>query len=468
VAFDDDTMHKTVVYFMLSGEDFYTAWRHAAVACGDLSDLRIYRTPLIFYAVVALTGWAGDFFLFPLSVLCVLVAVGNVVLSFWTSRQITGSGRAGLAAALVQYAYVYNVIPRFMISLFAMPFLIVAVYFAWRQKPWLAGASLALSFLVKEVFAFAVPAFLLFSLARRRWRDALIYMLTFGTAAALYLLHIFISKPVTDLHMLFATTFPETLWNAAGFIWFGFVCLYYNIFLPITVGGFYPFSPIPPFLLYPLFLTILSVQVTLVWGALLVWIATMIRRRQLLNPHLAILGVTVWLVPIAIAATTRIPDFPLWWVDFGVWRWFAPSYVGFQILVAIGWREASEAYKLRRGQLPLSLVSESARPPEIGINRHGRSTQVAACPSRACILTCPGIHQRYKKRPSHTDISVAYPLGEGHQYKTGALAPHPILARSDCLGSGWGAPMIRTGQSFLDREGDTTLPLVGSPGERGT
>jgi hypothetical protein len=340
-------MHKTVVYFMLRGEDFYTAWRHAAVACGDLSDLRIYRTPLVFYAVVALTGWAGDFFLFPLSVLCVLVAVANLVLSFGTTRQILGSGRAGLAAALVQYAYVYNVIPRFMISVFAMPFLIVAVYFAWRQKPWLAAASLGLSVLIKEVFAFAMPAFLLFSLIRRQWRGTLVYALTFAGAAAVYLLHIFISQPVADSHMLFATTLPETLWNAVGFIWFGFVCLYYNVFLPITVGGFYPFSPIPPFLLYPLFLALLSVQIILVWGAVLFWIITMIRRHQLHHRHLAVLGVTMWLIPIAIAATTHIPDFPLWWVNFGVWRWFAPSFVGFQILAAIGWRELGEVYKLR-------------------------------------------------------------------------------------------------------------------------
>lgn len=415
VAFDDDTMHKTVVYFMLRGEDFYSAWRHAAVVCGDLSDLRIYRTPLVFYAVVALTGWAGDSFVFPLSVLCVLVAVGNVVLSFWTTRRMVGSGRAGLAAALVQYAYFFNVIPRFMISIFAMPFLILAVYFAWRQQPWLAGGSLALSFLIKEVIIFALPAFLLVSLIRRQWRHMLIYALTFSIAAALYLLHVFIAQPVADPNMLFAAPPPETLLNFAGFIWFGFVSLYYNVFLPVIIGGLYPFSPVPPFLPYPLFLTILGVQILLVWGPLLFWIGTMIRRRQLLHTHLAVLGFATWLVPLAIAATTQIPDFPLWWVDFAIWRWFAPSYVGFQILVAIGWRQFDDARKLRTDPLTPPSASQSSEPLSIGATCHKRGTQVSTRLSRGGIPTCSKTHQRYKKRPSPISLAVANPLGEGHQ-----------------------------------------------------
>ena len=415
VAFDDDTMHKTVIYFMLRGEDFYTAWRHAAVACGDLSDLRIYRTPLVFYAVVALTGWAGDFFVFPLGVLCVLVAVGNVVLSFWTTRRMTASGRAGLAAALVQYAYFFNVIPRFMISIFAMPFLILAVYFAWRQQPWLASGSLALSFLIKEVFVFALPAFLLFCLIRRQWRHVLVYALTFGIAAALYLLHVFIAQPVVDPNMLFTAVPTETLLNVGGFIWFGFVGLYYNVFLPVTMGGLYPFSPIPPFLPYALFLTILGAQILLVCGPLLFWIRTMIRRRQLLHQQLAVLGLAAWLVPLAIAATTQIPDFPLWWIDFAVWRWFAPSYVGFQILVAIGWRQVGEARKLRIDQPTSPPASELPQSASIGAACHARGNQVPARLSKEGIPTCSKTHQRYKKRPSHTYISVANPLGEGRQ-----------------------------------------------------
>jgi len=367
VAFDDDTMHKTVIYFMLRGEDFYTAWRHAAVVCGDLSDLRIYRTPLVFYTVVALTGWAGDYFVFPLSVLCVLVAISNVALSFWTTRRMAGSGRAGLGAALVQYAYFFNVVPRFMISIFAMPFLILAVYFAWRQKPWLAGGSLALSFLIKEVFGFALPAFLALSLLNRKWRHALIYGLTFGVGAALYWLHVVIAQPVIDPHMLFASPLPVALLNLSAFFWFGFVGLYYNVFLPVTIGGLYPFSPVPPFLPYPLFLTILGAQVALVWGPLLFWVVSSIRGGQMLRQRLALFGVVLWVVPMIIVATTPISSFPLFWVDFAIWRWFAPSYVGFQILVGFGWREAGEACKLRLGPLLAKLLPKRAPALDISL-----------------------------------------------------------------------------------------------------
>jgi hypothetical protein len=457
-AFDDDTMHKTVIYFMLRGEDFYTAWRHAAVACGDLTDLRIYRTPLVFYAVVALTGWAGDFFVFPLSVLCVLVAVGNVVLSFWTTRRMLGSGRAGLAAALVQYAYFFNVIPRFMISIFAMPFLILAVYFEWRQRPLLASGSLALSFLIKEVFVFALPAFLLFCLIRRQWRHTLVYLLTFGVAAALYLLHLFIAQPFVDPNVLFAAVPTEALLNAAGFIWFGFVGLYYNVFLPVTIGGLYPFSPVPAFLPYPLFLTILGVQVLLVWGPFLFLTGTMIRRRQLLHQQLALLGLVAWLVPLAIAATTHIPDFPLWWVDFAVWRWFAPSYVGFQILVAMGWRELGEACKLRISPPTSPSASElpdpaPAAPP---------ATQEAMGSSRGCS------RRAFQRARKHTSAIKSARRTRTYQWRillakgaslwSGALAPYPICSRSNCLGSTRGAPMTCY-PSPLDREESSTLFL---------
>jgi hypothetical protein len=415
VAFDDDTMHKTVIYFMIRGQDFYTAWRHAAVVCGDLSDLRIYRTPLVFYAVVVLTGWAGDFFVFPLSVVCVLVAVANVVLSFWTTRRMVGSGRAGLAAALVQYAYFFNVVPRFMISIFAMPFLTLAVYFAWRQKPWLAGGSLALSFLIKEVFAFALPAFLVLALIRRRWRDMLAYGLTFSIAGGLYLLHVVVSQPIADPSMLLAATPAGVLLNLGGFIWFGFINLYYNVFLPVTIGGLYPFSPLPPVLPYPLLLAILGVQVLLVWGPLLFWVGSTTRRRELLHQHLALFGFVLWLVPLVIAATTLIPSFPLWWVDFAIWRWFAPSYVGFQLLVAAGWRHLGDRCRPRtQGSEPLS----AAKAPEatnLLTAHHGRASQVSSGLPRGGVPTCRKTHQRYKKRLLRIYLSVANPLGEGHQ-----------------------------------------------------
>ncbi|MFW9831921.1 MAG: hypothetical protein ACFFD8_09100, partial [Candidatus Thorarchaeota archaeon] len=102
LALDDDTMHKTVIYYMINGEDFYSAWRLAAQATGDLGDLRIYRTPFVFYSLVFLTGWAGSAFVFPLSIVCVLIAALNLGLTFWTVRAITCSGWAGLAATLVQ------------------------------------------------------------------------------------------------------------------------------------------------------------------------------------------------------------------------------------------------------------------------------------------------------------------------------------------------------------------------------
>lgn len=343
LAPDDDTMHKTVIYFMIGGEDFYSAWRHAAIVCGDLSDLRIYRTPLIFYAVVVLTGWAGDAFVFPLSVLCVLVAACNLILSFWTTRRMLGSGWAGIAASFTQYAYFFNVIPRFQISLFAMPFLILAVYWAWQNRPWLASGSFALSFLIKESFGFALPAILILYLLRRQIRHILISVGIFAVATTLYLLHLLIAQPTFYPPMLFAATLPMILYNLAGFLWFGFITLYYNVILPVTIGGNYPFSPIPPFLPYPLFLILLILQVVLVWGPLLWWTINMIRYRQHLV--IGILGYILWLVPLAITATAPANSFHLLWIDFAVWRWFAPAYVGFQLLVATSWHQLQQRMK---------------------------------------------------------------------------------------------------------------------------
>lgn len=343
LAADDDTMQKTVIYFMMGGEDFYSAWRHATLICGDLSDLRIYRTPLVFYAVVFLTGWAGDAFVFPLSVLCVFVAASNVILSFWTARRILGSGWAGIVASFVQYAYFFNVIPKFQISLFAMPFLILAIYWAWQQRPWLAGGSLALSFLIKESFAFALPAILILYLIRRQFRQILITVTIFALAAILYLWHLFIAQPTFYPPLLFAATLPTTLNNLAGFLWFGFVALYYNVILPVVIGSEYPFSPIPPFIPHPVFLVLLSIQVILVWTPLLWATINMVRYRQ--HYELGILGYLLWLIPLAITATAPAISFSLLWIDFAVWRWFAPSYVGFQLLVATGWHQIHQRIK---------------------------------------------------------------------------------------------------------------------------
>ncbi len=342
---DDDTMHRTVIYFMIRGEDFYTAWRHTVVVCADPGDLRIFRTPIIFYLITALVWWSGDNFQFPLGVICVFVAAINLILSFWTARKMLGSGWAGLTAAIAQYAYFFNVIPKFQISIFAMPFLILAVYWAWEGKAWHASGSLALSFLIKESFGFALPALLFLFLLRRHWRSALILIGMFAAAVCLYFLHLYIAQPIGDPNMLFAEPPLDILLNIGGFLWFGFGVLYYNVFLPITIGGGYPFSPIPPFLSYPLFLVILGFQFVFVWGTLLLLGLEMFHRRRLLYPSLTFLGFVIWIVPLVISATTPVTNFELWWVDFGVYRWFAASYVGFQLLVAISWHQLRKCFK---------------------------------------------------------------------------------------------------------------------------
>ncbi len=337
ICADDDCMHKTVIYFMLHGQDFYSAWRNAATACGDLSDLRIYRTPLVFYAIVGLTGWAGDNFVFPLSVICVMVAASNLVLSFWTARQMLNSGWAGLAASFTQLAFFYNLIPRFQISLFAMPFLITAVYFAWKENVWVAGCTSALAFLIKESFAFALPAFIVFSLLQRKKKETAIYAGIYLLAAISYLVHVWIAQPVFDPTMLLATSLPMLAMNFMGFVWYGFILLYYNTLIPVTIGGFYPFSPIPPFLPYPAFLAGLVIQVGLVWIPIGYLTITGFQKRTLPDMKLLLVGLVMWLVPLIISATTIITSFSIWWIQFAVWRWFAPSYVGFQLIVAISW-----------------------------------------------------------------------------------------------------------------------------------
>jgi hypothetical protein len=351
---DDDTMHRTVIYFMIGGEDFYTAWRHTVVVCADPGDLRIFRTPIIFYMMTALVGWAGPYFQFPLGVVCVLFAASNLILSFWTAQKLLGSGWAGLTAAITQYAYFFNVIPKFQISIFAMPFLILGVYWAWEGKVWHASGSLALSFLIKESFGFAFPAILLLFLLRRNWRAALILTGTFVAAGCLYLLHLYVAQPIGDPNMLFAEPPLDVLINIGGFLWFGFGVLYYNVFLPVTIGGAYPFSPIPPFLPYPLFLVILGFQFVFVWVPLLLLCIEMIHRRKLLYSRLLILGLVLWIVPVVISATTPVTDFTLWWVDFGVYRWFAAAYVGFQLLVGVSWHQLRKSLKERKTQTWLS------------------------------------------------------------------------------------------------------------------
>lgn len=345
IALDDDTMHKTVIYYMLNGEDFYTAWRHAAQATGDLGDLRIYRTPLIFYPVVFLTGWAGAGFIFPLSVLCVCFAALNLILTFWTTRAITGSGWAGLAASGVQYTFFFNVIPLFQISLFAMPFLILTIYWAWTDRPWLAGGFLAMAFLIKETFAFALPAIVIFFLMKRQGRHALIILGIFLGALSIYFLHVLIAQPVSGLELLFGASLPVFISNLAGFLWFGFGALYYNVLAPATFEGYYPSNPVPAFIPIPVFYGVLILQVILVWGTFLWWTLRYIRTRQTPPKPLLVMALIMWIVPLIFTATTTVWDFPLFWMEYAIWRWFAASYVGFQLLVALSWTNLKPAIK---------------------------------------------------------------------------------------------------------------------------
>ncbi len=340
LALDDDTMHKTVIYYMINGEDFYSAWRHAAEVTGDLGDLRIYRTPLVFYPVVFLTGWAGPGFVFPLSVLCVFVAALNLVLTFWVIYQITQSGWASLAAAFVQYAFFFNVIPLFQIALFAMPFVILAVYWAWTDYPWLAGGCIAIAFLIKETFIFALPAILIFFLMRRQWHSVGIVLSQAITAVGLYLIHTMIAQPIPDPSMMLTANLLEVIRNLAGFLWFGFGALAYNVFAPVTFEGYYPANPVPAFLPLPLFGVIIVFQVIVVWGTISWWIIRMIRKQHTANIPLISLAIFLWLVPVIFAATTHIHDFALYWMDYAIWRWFGASYVGFSILVALSWTDA--------------------------------------------------------------------------------------------------------------------------------
>lgn len=358
-AVDDDTMHKTVIYYMISGEDFYSAWRLAAEITGDLGDLRIYRTPLVFYPVVFLTGWAGTGFVFPLSVLCVFVAALNLVLTFWVVNQITLSGWASLAAAFVQYAFFFNVIPLFQIALFAMPFVILAVYWAWTDHPWLAGGCIAIAFLIKETFIFALPAILVFFLMRRQWQPAGIVLSLAITAVGLYLVHTIIAQPIPDPSMMLTASLPEVFHNLAWFLWFGFGALAYNVFAPVTFEGYYPNNPIPAFLPFPLFGVIIVFQVIVVWGTISWWILRLIRKRQTPNIPLISLAILLWLVPVIFAATTHIHDFALYWMDYAIWRWFGASYVGFSILVAVSWTDVRSSM---RGFLGKNVRHDVAAP----------------------------------------------------------------------------------------------------------
>jgi hypothetical protein len=337
LALDDDTMHKTVIYYMLNGEDFYSAWRHAAQATGDLGDLRIYRTPLVFYPIVFLTGWAGTGFVFPLSILCVCVAVLNLILTFWTVRTITGSGWGGLAASIVQYAFFFNVVPLFQISLFAMPFLILAIYWAWIDKPWLAGLFLALAFLIKETFIFAVPAILVFYIIQRKWQSVLFVSAIVIGGIGVYFFHTIIAQPIPDPQMMLNASLPVFFRNLGGFLWFGFGVLHYNVLAPATFDGYYPSNPIPAFVPMSAFYLILLLQIILVWGLMIFWIVNHARKGQW--PHLPLLALVIllWIIPVVFAASTHINNFAVYWMDYAIWRWFAPSYVGFQLLVALSW-----------------------------------------------------------------------------------------------------------------------------------
>ncbi len=339
VALDDDMMHKTVIYYMLNGEDFYTAWRHAALVTGDLGDLRIYRTPLVFYPVVFLTGWAGPGFVFPLSFLCVVIAALNLVLTFWVINEITGSGWAALAATFVQYAFFFNVIPLFQIALFAMPFVILAVYWAWTDHPWLAGGFIAIAFLIKETFLFALPAILVFYIVRRQWRSVGIVIGSNIVAVGFYLVHTIIAQPIPDPSMMLTASLPEFFQNLGTFLWFGFGALSYNVFAPVTFNGYYPANPVPAFLSLPLFYAILVFQGVLVWGTITWWVIKLIQKRQTPPIALLCLAIILWIIPVIFAATTHINNFAMYWMDYAIWRWFGASYVGFSLLVALSWTD---------------------------------------------------------------------------------------------------------------------------------
>ena len=332
-------MHKTVIYYMLHGEDFYSAWRHAALVTGDIGDLRIYRTPLIFYPIVFVTGWAGPGFVFPLSLVCVFVAASNLILSFLTINAITKSGWAALAGTFVQASFFFNIIPLFQISLFAMPFLLMGTYWAYHEEPWLAGVSLSIAFLIKETYAFAFPAFLILFWLRRQRREAGIVLGIFTTAVSIYLLHTIIAQPMPDPQMMLNATLPIFISNFAGFLWFGFGLLAWNVLAPATFPGYYPTNPLPAFLPIPLFHGLLLTQIILVWGVLAWWLIRHMRYRRMPPAPLVTFAVVLWLVPVIFTATTHITNFPLYWMDYAIWRWFAPSIVGFQLLVALSWSE---------------------------------------------------------------------------------------------------------------------------------
>jgi hypothetical protein len=289
--------------------------------------------------MVFLTGWAGPGFVFPLSFVCVNIAALNLILTFWTVQSITNSGWAALAGTFVQASFFFNIIPLFQISLFAMPFLIMGTYWAYQGKPWLAGMSLALAFLIKETYAFALPAFLVLFLLRQQQREAGIVLSVFTAAVSFYLLHTFIAQPIPDPQMMLNATPPIFIHNLAGFLWFGFGVLAYNVLAPATFPGYYPTNPFPPFLPIPVFYGLLIAQMVFVWGILGWWLFRHVKTRQVPSIPLVVFAVVLWLVPVIFTATTQINNFPMYWMDYAIWRWFAPSIVGFQILVALSWSD---------------------------------------------------------------------------------------------------------------------------------
>lgn len=345
IGVDDDTMHKTVIYYMLNGEDFYSAWRHAALTTGDLGDLRIYRTPFIFYPMVFLTGWAGSNFVFPLSMVCVSVAAMNLILTFWSVRSITTSGWAALAATFVQSSFFFNIIPLFQISLFAMPFLILGTHYAYQGKPWLAGIGLAFAFLIKETYAFALPAFIVLFFLRHQWREIWILLSIFGGAVSFYLLHTLIAQPIPDPQMMLNASAPIFILNLAGFLWFGFGVLAYNVLAPATFPNYYPTNPVLPFIPIPLFYGLLILQIILIWGTLSWWLIGHIKQKRTPPIPLSAFALVLWIVPVIFAATTHIDIFSLYWMDYAIWRWFAPSIVGFQLLVAMSWSNLRSGFQ---------------------------------------------------------------------------------------------------------------------------
>ncbi len=72
------------------------------------------------------------------------------------------------------------------------------------------------------------------------------------------------------------------------------------------------------------------------------------------------MALIMWIVPLLFTATTTVWDFPLFWMEYAIWRWFAASYVGFQLLVALSWTNLRPAIKGTLNRLVSSVHNFSS------------------------------------------------------------------------------------------------------------